>query len=145
MTTFGALVESRAIPDGDFIAIAIGVAMVAFAAVLARRSVRGWSSGVMITPTKVINRTPWGSESFPIDDVKRFVPEAIPVGRAPHPVPGVVLELHDGSAAPIWALCKEGFVWNTDRNVDAWRDTTDALNRMLDTVQHDRVTTAGTR
>jgi hypothetical protein len=144
MTTFGTLVEITAVSRGHVFAIAAGLAMFAIAAALVKAAIGAWRAGVMVTQTEIIVRGPWGAESFPIDDAKRFVAMAIPAEKG-NPTPGVVLELHDGSAAPIWALAKEGLVWNTERNVDAHRDTAEALNRILDTVQHDRLSTAGTR
>jgi hypothetical protein len=55
--------------------------------------------------------------------------------RGMNPTPAILLDLVDGSPVRVWALAREGFIWNESRNGASWEETAERLNGLLDAVR----------
>jgi hypothetical protein len=90
-----------------------------------------WRAGVLITDTEVVVRGPWMTRRFTIAAVDRFEAKPQEEMKGGNPTAGVVLVLRDGRRFDVWALAKEGLVWNTEKIVSGWAPTADALNGLV--------------
>jgi hypothetical protein len=85
---------------------------------------------LLVADGMVVIRNPAKKREIPISDVLRFTAGQQTSGYG-NPTPGVMLELHGGRAYPVWTLAREGFVWNSSRNVAGWVAVADSLNELL--------------
>jgi hypothetical protein len=88
------------------------------------------NAGLLVADSMVVIKNPAKKREIPISDVLRFTAGQQPSGYG-NPTPGVMLELHGGRAYPVWTLAREGFVWNSSRNVAGWVAVADSLNELL--------------
>jgi hypothetical protein len=118
-------IQSSEVLFGVFVVAVFGT----LAACTWRVAVGCAKAGLMVTDEFVVIKNPWRTREVPIADVLRFS-----AGRQPalmgNPTPGVLLERKDGRNHAIWALAREGWVWNSSRNVKAWSETVAVLNKI---------------
>lgn len=84
----------------------------------------------IITSREVVIRNPLRTTSIPITEVSRFTAGKQPAGMG-NPTPGVLVERRDGRSYPIWTLAREGHLWNSQKNTEAWTGVADDLNTLL--------------
>lgn len=87
-------------------------------------------AGLLVTDQAVVVRNPLKKWEIPVTEVRRFVAGTQPAWQG-NPTPGVLVELNDGSARPIWTFAKEGFVWNTRKNTAPFNPLAEELNALL--------------
>jgi hypothetical protein len=88
------------------------------------------NAGLLVTDQAVVIRNPWKSREVPVSEIRRFT-AGKQVAQVGNPTPGIILELKNGSAYGIWTLAREGFVWNSAKNVDAWGPVAQELNALV--------------
>ena len=110
--------------------IGIGAAVLLVGLALLRYARGCLRAGLRIDAEHVHIANPLTRRTVPLDDVRGFRAGAQPAA-AGNPTPGVSVELADGSTVRVWALAREGLVWNTARNAERWTATADALNELV--------------
>ena len=92
-------------------------------------------AGVRIEADGVVVRNPIRCTEVPLAAVESFAAELQPAAGPGNPTPGIVLRLVDGSRVRVWALAREGLVWNGERNRDGWSPTAERLNALLQSLR----------
>jgi hypothetical protein len=110
-------------------AIELGVSLGLLALSSARSAWGSAHAAIKVTDRAVIVRNVWKTREIPIADIARFTTGR--GGIAYNATPGVVVQLKDGRAYPVWTLAREGNVWNSKRKATAWQGVADELNRLL--------------
>lgn len=87
-------------------------------------------AGLLVADDKIVIKNPTAKREVSTSDVRRFTAGEQP-GQIANPTPGVMVELDDGRRYRVWTFAREGFVWNTARNVGRWNATADALNDLI--------------
>lgn len=98
-----------------------------YAAAYARGAAR---AAFMAASHEVIIRNPLRTMTIPTAEVSRFSAGKQRTGIG-NPTPGILVERRDGRCYPIWTLAREGYVWNSQKNTEAWSGVAEDLNRLL--------------
>lgn len=98
---------------------------------LGRTGRRALRAGVTIAADEVVVDGPLATHRFPLTRVARFR-HGLHAYGAGNPGPGVVVELSDGGALPVWTFGAESFVWNAERRSERWAPVAAQLNDALE-------------
>ena len=96
-------------------------------------------SGLWIGTDGIVIRGPLRTRRVPGDSVVSFAP-GVEAGYG-NGTPCPVLTRSDGSKIGIWALGREGLVWNFGEHLEEMRPLCDELNVQLDVLYPDHVQT----
>lgn len=113
--------------------VGMGVFLPLYAALcwgLGRTARRALRAGVTIAADEIVVDGPLATRRFPLARVARFR-HGLQDHRAGNPGPGVVVELTDGGALPVWTFGAESFVWNAERKSERWAPVAAQLNDAL--------------
>jgi hypothetical protein len=105
------------------VAVALGVGM----SVYARGCLR---AGLRIGPDAVVVANPLSRRVVKLSEIEGFSAGLQSLGYG-NPTPGILLDLVDGSHVRVWALAREGLVWNEARNRSHWVPTAERLNALF--------------
>lgn len=95
-----------------------------------RAAPRCWRGGVVVGERETVIVNPLRTYTVMTDDVARFETGGQEYGFG-NPTAGIVLVKRDGGRIPVWALAREGLVWNVKRNSARWQDVAAQLNGLL--------------
>jgi Zn-dependent protease with chaperone function len=101
------------------------------AMITARWAVGCAGAGLLVTEQTVVIRNPWRRREVPVAELRRFAAGYQAGGYGQNPTPGINLELKSGSTYSVWTLGREGFVWNSARNVVGWVAVAQELNELV--------------
>jgi hypothetical protein len=95
------------------------------------RIARGsYRAGLLVGTDEILVRNPFKTVQLPRRAVERFVTGGQTYGFG-NPVPGILVQLRDGSSVNVWTLAREGAVWNEKKIARGWDATADRLNALL--------------
>ncbi len=112
------------------IGLGIGLAALALGLALLRYALGCLRAGLRIDGDHVLIVNPLTRRRVPLAEVRGFRAGAQPAAVG-NPTPGVSVELADGSAVRVWALAREGLVWNTERDAERWSATASELDELF--------------
>ena len=95
----------------------------------ARTALRFWHVGVSITSNEVLIIGPVRTKRVPISDAREFITDVRLTGGNGQPM--ICLNRYGTSPVNIWALSRNGFVWNLRRLTAGLQPLADELNQHL--------------
>jgi hypothetical protein len=123
-----AVVAIAAFFQGTAIALVCIPPMAALGWLAGKAAMRIPRSGVTIAPQEVIIAGPLRTWHVPLSEAEAFIAE-VRAGNSGQPT--VSLERKAGRSIGIWALNRNGFIWNFKRMVTALQPIADDLNARL--------------